>query len=353
LNSTVPVNGAIDVPVGQTLSATFNETMNTLSVVNAFTLTGPGGPVLLRVVSYDPISSIATFDPTGNLAPGVYTAKIANTATDLAGNALVQPPVGGLPVPNPWSFTIPVPVVPVVPLAIDLGRAAGFGIAASRGLSSTGKTVVNGDVALSPLPTCSDASGLPANCDVRFKTSPIGLTVNGSIYFFGDPFDNGVTAAAVKTDLKTAWDQGRAKTCDKGAVGADQLGGKTLAPGVYCNANLNLATNTVLSLDAAGDTAAVWIFQVTTTLTSAAAGGPGTTRIDLLNGAQARNVWFVIGVDATIADDIIWKGNVLVGDTLTLNSRAQMLGRALAGADEAQAGGAVSILDGVTITVPQ
>jgi hypothetical protein len=352
---TSPAALAIDVPVTQSINATFSEEMRQATMITTnFTVTETATPnvKLAGTVSYDVANNIATFNPDSNLLPDTdYTVTVTNGAQDLADNALVVPAVGAPP--NPWTFRTAVAVVVPPPLAINLGSAATFGIAASRGLTSTGITVVNGDVALSPLATCSDATGLPNVCTgVRFKTSSTGLTVNGSIYSAGDAFDGGITAAAVKTDLKSAWDEARAKTCDRGLVAADELGGKSPLPGVWCNANLGLSANTVLTLDAAGDTSAVWIFQVGTTFTSTGAGG-GLTRIDLINGAQARNVWFVVGADATIGDSIIWKGNVLVGNTLTLNSGAQMLGRALAGADEAQPGGAISLLDGARITVPQ
>ena len=44
------------------------------------------------------------------------------------------------------------------PLAINLGAAATYGIVSQQGLTSTGVTVVNGDVALDPLATCTDST---------------------------------------------------------------------------------------------------------------------------------------------------------------------------------------------------
>ena len=40
-----------------------------------------------------------------------------------------------------------------------LGAAASYGIVSQRGLTSTGVTVVNGDIALDPLATCTDSTG--------------------------------------------------------------------------------------------------------------------------------------------------------------------------------------------------
>ena len=55
-----------------------------------------------------------------------------------------------------------------------------------------------------------------------------------------------------------------------------------------------------LTLDARGDANAVWVFQMATTLT---VGGPGVAfpqSVLLVNGAQAKNVFWQVGSAATI-----------------------------------------------------
>lgn len=242
------------------------------------------------------------------------------------------------------------------PLAINLGSAVSYGIASAAGLTSTGVTVVNGDVALSPLGVCSDATGAPANCLVESKPpSATGLTVNGSIRFPTDS-DAGVTAAGVMTDLTAAWNQGMAMANTQPAIAADELGGKTFVPGVYQNANLTLAAGSVATMDAQNNPGAVFIFKVTL-------GGDlidsGTlllpTRIDLINQAQARNVWFVVGRDLTVGSGTTWNGHILANRTATVNSGSTVTGRVLAGAGGA---GAVSLIGAAgpsvtTVTVVQ
>lgn len=233
------------------------------------------------------------------------------------------------------------------PLAINLGSAVSYGIASAAGLSSTGVTVVNGNVALSPLGTCTDATGIPANCLVENKPpSATGLTVNGTIRFPTDS-DTGVTAAAVMTDLTAAWNQGMSMVNTQPAIAADELGGKIFVPGVYQNANLTLAAGTVATMDAQNNANAVFIFKVTL-------GGDiidsGTlllpTRIDLVNGAQARNVWFVGGRDITVGLGTTWNGHILANRTATVGGQSTVNGRVLAGAGGA---GAVT-LTGVALT---
>ena len=51
---------------------------------------------------------------------------------------------------------------------------------------------------------------------MKTYSSPTGLTVNGSIYFAGDPFDNGGTANSVTNDLQIAWNEGKNKVDSNG-----------------------------------------------------------------------------------------------------------------------------------------
>jgi len=81
--------------------------------------------------------------------------------------------------------------------------------------------------------------------------------------------------------------------------GAGQLGGLTLIPGVYKSASgAFLITDSDLTLDAQGDPEAVWIFQMASSLT---VGTPlASSSVMLVNGAQARNVFWQVGSAATI-----------------------------------------------------
>jgi hypothetical protein len=253
--------------------------------------------------------------------------------------------------------TVP-PVTPSdVPLAINLRGAAAFGLASQAGLTTTGVTVVNGDVALFSLPSCTDSTGnagASQTCLTKTYSSPMGMTVNGSIYFAGDPFDNGGTANSVTNDLNIAWVEGKNKQDTKGPVVDNELNGKILSAGVYHNAALGLAVGGVATLDAQNDANAIFIFKVDSSFTDS-----GTllqpSRIDLVNGAQARNVWFVVGLDLTIGSGTSWNGNILAGRTATVLDGSTVKGRILSGASGA---GAITLTGAAspsltTVTVPQ
>jgi hypothetical protein len=170
VSSTTPAAGAAGVDVNlAAISATFNEAMNPLPFLTAstFTLTGPTAATSVAgTFSYNAANNIVTMNIDPTKLPlafsTAYTATITTAAKDVAGNALVVPAVNGLPVPNPWTFTTAAALVPPPPaLAINLRSAATFGIASRAGMTSTGVTVVNGDVALTPTATCTDATGVP------------------------------------------------------------------------------------------------------------------------------------------------------------------------------------------------
>ena len=344
--STDPANAATLVPLNKQVSATFSVAMDGTSLTTTtFTLMNGLVAVPGAVSS---VGATATFAPTALLAPSTtYTASVSTGAKDTAGTAMAAP--------YTWTFTTGTAIGPPA-LAINLGAAASFGIAARAGLTSTGVTVVNGDVALSPTPTCTDSTGnagASRTCLVKVYNSPTGMTVNGSIYWAGDPFDSGVTAARVTTDLNAAWVEGMAKVDTLGPVAGDQMDLKTFNPGVYHNANLGLAAGGTATLDALGDANGVFIFKVDSDFVDS-----GTlllpTNVVLRNGAQARNVWFVAGRDVTVGSGTHWNGNILAGRTATVKDGSTVLGRVLAGAAGA---GAITLTGAASpsvtsITVP-
>ncbi len=358
---TYPVDRATDVAIDKLVTASFSEEMKqaTITTANFSVSETVSKNSVPGTVAYDVLQNMATFSPLSTLKTGTdYTVTVTNGATDLANNALVVPAVGGLPKPNPWTFKT-VAAAPVVPpaLAINLGSAASFGIASRAGLTSTGVTVVNGDVAIYPTPTCTDSTGnagASQTCLVKTYGSPTGMSVNGSVFWAGDPFDSGATALSVTTALNAAWIEGKSKVPTMPTVTADELSSPVpYAPGIYHNATLGLKAGGLATFDAQGDVNATWIFQVDSSFVDS-----GTlllpSQIILKNGAQARNVWFVTGLDITIGSGTSWNGNILAGRTATIKDGSTVIGRVLAGASGA---GAITLTGAATpsvttITVP-
>ena len=143
-------------------------------------------------------------------------------------------------------------------------------------------------------------------------------------------------AQTAQGDLTTAFLALAAMPCGATIIG--DLGGTTLAPGVYCSTSSVGVTGTV-TLDGNGDGNAVFVIRAPSTLTTAG-------NVVLQNGAQAKNVYWWVGSSATLGTASQWQGNILALTSITLVDNATLVGRALA------RNGAVSLGTGNTITLP-
>jgi len=320
--STNPVNASANVATTATVNATFSEAMDPLTITTAtFQLRGPGGAVITGTVSYDAINFIATFTPSAALAATTtYVATITTGAADLAGNRLAPGAA-----PNPWSFTTGAVASPP---PVALGTAAGFGgFGGTAGITNQGTlTVINGNIGTTGVST--KITGFHDNGPgCTYTETPLNIgAVNGAIDTAPPPptvacptegtAATFAIATQAATDTMTAYgalvafpggqDVSTCAGCGGGAAG--ELGGRTLAPGVYKSAPGSYGiTIGDLTLDAQGNPNAFWIFQMATSLT---VGTPSTPRnVILINGAQAKNVFWQVGSAATI-------NGILGGDTM-------------------------------------
>jgi hypothetical protein len=192
-------------------------------------------------------------------------------------------------------------------------NSANFAILAGSGITNTGATTVSGDVGSYPT---LDQTGFGPGADA--------VTLTGSNHF-GDS----VTQQA-KTDLVTAYNVAAGRTPTITYSPIKDLGGMTLAPGVYTDSSSFAVTGT-LTLDAMNDPNAVWIFQAGSTLITAdgAPGSPGSV-ISLINGAQSCNVFWQVGTSTTIGSYSDFVGNILAMESITLKTGAKVTGRVLA-----------------------
>jgi hypothetical protein len=193
-----------------------------------------------------------------------------------------------------------------------LGVTATFGsFGGNAGATNQGiNTVVNGDLgttAASTLVTGFHDAG--PGCTYTETGSNVG-TVKGKIYTaappptVGCPSEGTATTSGIAiqaaSDATTAWNN-LSPASRPGGIdpGAGQLGALVLAPGIYKAAGGSfLITGTDLTLDGKGDANALWVFQAASSLTVGAAGAPRS--VILINGAQAKNVFWYVGSAATI-----------------------------------------------------
>ncbi|HEX4919544.1 MAG TPA: ice-binding family protein [Candidatus Bathyarchaeia archaeon] len=130
------------------------------------------------------------------------------------------------------------------------------------------------------------------------------------------------TATIAKADLLTAINTANALTLP--ILSAGDLGGRTLVPGLYKSTS-SLAVTGALTLDAQGNPNAVWVFQMASTLTTLTAG-----QIILTGGAQASNVFWIVGSSATLGTTSVFKGTIMANASITITTGAELDGRALA-----------------------
>ena len=306
--ATDPLNNAINVNLLKTVTANFSVAMDPTTInATSFTLK-QGTTAVLGTVSYSGIT--ASFDPTASLQAGkVYTATITTAAKNTAGIPVATNYV--------WNFTTTVtPPVVVLPPSINLGTAAMFGaFGGNAGITNQGlNTVINngslGTTAASTLVTgFHDANAI-------YTETPLNVgNVTGRIYT-APPAPGTATSFAVASqgllDANAAY-LSISPASKPGGIdpGAGELGGLTLAPGVYKSASGTFKiSNGNLTLDAQGDPNATWIFQTAAGLTVGIAGPTGAKSIIMKNGALAKNVFWYVGTAATINGA---GGGVMVG----------------------------------------
>lgn len=200
--------------------------------------------------------------------------------------------------------------------AVSLGTANSFVVLAGSGITNTGATTLNGDMGSYPTLTITGSST---------------ITITGTNHA-GD----GVTQSA-KTDLVTAYNSAAGQTSTN-AISGD-LGGQTLTAGVYTSSS-SIGLTGALTLNAAGNSDAVFVFQAGSSLTTASG-----SSVVLSNGAQACNVFWQVGSSATLGTGSTFRGSIIALTSITLTTSATVEGRVLA------RNGAVT-MDTNTITRP-
>jgi hypothetical protein len=245
----------------------------------------------------DVTNLIATFTTTGTVVRVGTTVQTSSaTANDFTNTVAYV-------VTAADNSTATYNVTVIVTNAPELGAIAPFGgFGGPAGITNQGLlTVINGDIGTTGASTLiTGFHDLGGNV---YTETPLNQGfVNGTIYTATAPPGSvpGVVAAAAALAAQTAFDNLSPASLPGGTdPGAGQLGGLTLAPGIYQAAGGSfLLTGSDLTLDGGGDANAVFVFQMASTLT---VGGPGAPRsIILINGAQAKNVYWYVGSAATI-----------------------------------------------------
>ncbi len=360
VSSTNPVAGANNVCPGATINASFNVPSGLRldpTTVNpaTFTVTGPAPastPVVASSLVLDSTTGrIATFTPNAPLTVGVtYTATIKGGASGVKDQAIPGNTMIG---DFSWNFTVVSCTTPPPPAQTPpaLGSASPFGVfGGSAGVTNQGLlTVINGDLGTTAVSTA--VTGFhDGGAGCTYTETPLNVgTVNGKIFTAPPPPTPAcptegtaatfAIATQARADALTAYNALVALPPGSDP-GAGNLANLVLAPGTYtAAAGSFMITGGNLTLDAQGNSNAIFVFQMATSLT---VGGPGAAfpqSVILVNGAQAKNVFWQVGSAATInaagggtmVGTIISQSGVTISTAgnvtiVTLNGRALSLG---------------------------
>lgn len=198
---------------------------------------------------------------------------------------------------------------------VDLGSAGNFTILSKTGITDVYKSTVVGDVGTSPI----TGAALLLSC----------AEVTGTIYTVdaAGPLPCRVTDATRLTaavgDMQAAYNDAAGRTLpDATNLGAGEIGGLTLAPGLYkWTSNVSISNDVTL----AGGPDDVWILQIAGSLTEAAA-----KNVILTGGAQAKNVFWQTAGGVAIGTTAHFEGTILSKTLIAMRTNATINGRLLA-----------------------
>jgi hypothetical protein len=309
--SSTPVSGATGVPRNGGISATFSEAMDPATLTaTTFTLTSGATAVPVQgTVTY--ANSKVEFWPAAQLdSGGSYTATITTGARSASGVALAAM--------TAWSFTTGSAVVPMLP--VNLGAAGHFAILAKSGISTVPTSAVTGDLGVSPAAaTYITGFSLTADPTNVFATSP---QVTGKIYAadYAVPSPSSLTTAV--GDMQLAFTDAAGRAPGVTELGAGNIGGMTLAPGVY-KWGTGLLIPTDVTLD--GQATDVWIFQISQDLTMSSG-----AKILMAGGALPKNVFWQVAGLVDLGTTAHCEGIVMTQTSATMRTGASINGRLLA-----------------------
>lgn len=305
-----PTQGATGVAINRKVTATFDQAMNAVTIdspATSFRLSSGGNPIAGTVL-YNAASSTAVFTPTSNLPiDSLITVTLTAGAQNVAGNSLT---------PFTSSFTTG-SQVGQLPVVLP-GTLNNFAVLGGSTVTNFNATTVTGDLGVSP---GTAVTGFPPGI------------------LLGDLHAGDGVAAQAQIDLTTAFVDAATRGGAPITV-AGNIGGMTLPAGLYKSTSSLEISGGDLTLDAKGDSDAVFVFQMASTFTTTVG-----RQVILIGGAKASNVFWSVGTSATLGTSSSMKGTILSQISITVVSGATVEGRVVTRI------GAVT-LDGATITRP-
>jgi hypothetical protein len=281
----------VTLTVGALASIEVSPNPASLTVNTSQQYSATGRDIAGNVVAITPVWSVVTgggtIGGTGLFAAGASAGTFSNTVRASSGS------ITGFATVFVTAVGTPAPL-------IALGAAASYGVLAGSALTCVNLGAIN-----------ADAGAWPGSAITGFPP----CTITGARHA-ADAFAQNAQAA-----LTTAYNQLDAIAC--GTTLSANLGGQTLQPGVYCSTSSQGLTGEMF-FNALGNANATLVIKVSSALTTANA------QVTLLNGAQAKNIYWLVGSSATLGTGSAMAGNIIAFTSITLVDGTTLLGRALA-----------------------
>lgn len=309
VTSTEPLSDAVDVDISSDVTASFSTPMDPASINTTTFIVKKGTTPVAGEVTLS--GSTAIFTPTNALMlKAVYTASVTTGAKDLSGNQLTAA--------VEWEFTT---FSSSSPEAVNLRASGNYVVLAKTAITNNPTSNITGDLGLSPAAT-SYVTGFSLTNETGYATST-QVVGGGRIYAadMADPASANLTTAV--ENMITAYNDAAGRTSPHYVeLGAGNIGGKTLEPGLYKWTNtVTLPTNITIS----GGADDVWIFQIAEDLTVSS-----DVKVLLQNGAQAKNIFWQVAGTALFGTGSHFEGTILSQTGITFQTGASFNGKALA-----------------------
>jgi hypothetical protein len=204
---------------------------------------------------------------------------------------------------------------------VNLGTAGNFVILAKSGISTVPTSAITGDIGVSPIA----ATGITGFSLTHRHGSPFATSaqVTGKVYAanYSAPTPANMTTAI--GDMQTAYTDAAGRSIpDFTELGAGEIGGLTLVPGLYkWGTDVLISTDVTLS----GGPNDVWIFQIAGKITQA-----NGRQIHLTGGALAANVFWQAFGNVSIGTTAHFEGIIMAQTSISLGTGASINGRLLA-----------------------
>ena len=315
--STSPADSATVVAVNGVITATFSTDMNAATIIGANFSVAKGAANVLGAVTYDAPTKTAMFAPSVLLTGSstVYTVTITTGVKNAAGTALAADKV--------WSFTTT--ALGVGPAPLVLGFAGNYTILAKTTITTTPAlpSSITGNIGLSP-GFAAAITGFSLTA-IPLYGGATSAQVSGGIVYAADqlaPTPANLTIA-VGNMLSAYTDAaGRVATLANTDLYSGAIGGKTFTGGLY-KWTTPVTIGSSVTLDGAAND--IWIFQIAGTLTASSA-----IHVNLINGAQAKNVFWQVAGAVTLGTTSHFEGIILGQTGVSLGTSATMNGLILA-----------------------